>query len=139
MTDPAQTRAGGCLCGQVRYTAPAVPKAVVVCHCRDCQKQSGSALSIIAVFPRNAMTFSGEVSCYEGRGDSGLPVYRHFCGRCGSPLYSDNGQMQRGGVLAVKAGTLDDVSDLAPMRHVWTASRQPWLELPAGTACIERE
>jgi hypothetical protein len=135
----AAPRTGGCLCGQVRYSASAQPLRVVCCHCRDCQKQSGSALSLIAVFPRDSLSFSGDISCFEGTADSGLPVLRHFCGRCGSPLYSDNGAMQDRGILAIKAGTLDDVSDLAPQAHLWTVSKHAWLDLPDGIACVDRQ
>lgn len=130
---------GGCLCGQVRYSASAAPLAMVCCHCRDCQKQSGSAFSLIAVFARDALSFSGDIACFEGRGDSGLPVMRHFCGRCGSPIYSDNGQMQARGVLAIKAGTLDEVDDLRPQRHLWVASKQDWLDLPSDIPSMDRE
>jgi hypothetical protein len=135
----AGTRSGGCLCGLVRYEAPAVPLGVSICHCRDCQKQAGSAFSIIAVFPRDAIRFTGTTSLYEGQGDSGEPVLRHFCGRCGSPLYSDNGAMRARGIIAIKAGTLDDVSDLVPMRHFWADSRQPGIEIPEGTPCTGRQ
>jgi len=123
------TRSGGCLCGQVRYTAPAIPVATVVCHCRDCQKQAGSAFSIVAMFPRDAVTFEGRISCYQGRGSSGKPVYRHFCGECGSPIYSDLEMLVETGMLAIKAGTLDDISDLQPAVQYWAQSKQPWLDL----------
>ena len=85
MTD-APTRSGGCLCGAVRYDVSAPALSVVACHCRDCQRQAGSAFSIIAVFPRDAVHFSGTPALYRGHGDSGGAVERNFCGACGSPL-----------------------------------------------------
>ena len=133
------TRTGGCLCGRVRYTAPRAPLAVAVCHCRDCQRQAGSALSILAVFPREAVRFEGEISRFDGRGSSGAPVWRHFCGGCGSPLYSDSPTMQARGIIAIKAGTLDEVDDLAPVTHYWVQSRQPWLPLPETAVPRARE
>lgn len=132
-------RTGGCLCGRVRYTAPATPLTVTACHCRDCQRQSGGALTLLAVFPRDSVTIEGETSCYEGIGDSGRPVQRYFCGTCGSPIWSDSPIARERGIMIVKAGTLDEVDDLAPKLHFWTASKQPWLELGTGATPVERE
>ncbi|HEX7741123.1 MAG TPA: GFA family protein [Sphingobium sp.] len=130
MTDGA-TRTGGCLCGAVRYSAPATPTVVAACHCHDCQKQAGSAFSLLAISPRNAVTFEGELALFLGRGDSGNAIERRFCKACGSPISSDNDAMRAGGVIVIKAGTLDDVSDLQPAIHYWTRSKQDWLALPA--------
>jgi len=130
------SRTGGCLCGRVRYTAPATPSGVVVCHCRDCQKQAGSAFSIIAVFPRDAVHVEGDLARYVGRGDSGNTVERCFCGACGSPIYSDGDAMRERGILAIKAGTLDEVADLKPALHYWVVSKQSWIELPEGVRCL---
>lgn len=132
-------RSGGCLCGQVRYTAPSLPLTTAVCHCRDCQKQAGSALSILAVFPRATVLFTGEISCFHGRGSSGKAVLRNFCGQCGSPIYSDSDAMTERGIIAIKAGTLDDISDLRPDVHYWVDSKQPWLELTDGAVRKNRE
>ncbi|HEX7876236.1 MAG TPA: GFA family protein [Sphingobium sp.] len=129
MTDGA-TRTGGCLCGAVRYSAPGTPLAVATCHCRDCQKQAGSAFSLLAIFPRDAVIFEGELALFSGRGDSGNAIERRFCRACGSPISSDSDAMRERGVIVIKAGTLDDVSDLQPAIHYWTRSRQDWFALP---------
>ena len=138
MTD-VPIRSGGCLCGAVRYEASAPPVSVVVCHCRDCQKQAGSAFSIISVFPRDAVRFDGTPAMYLGHGDSGGEVERNFCSACGSPLFSDSAAMRKRGIIAIKAGTLDDVSDLSPRLHYWTRSKQPWVSLAADAATRDKE
>ena len=135
----AETRTGGCLCRSVTFTAPTQPLSVVVCHCRDCQKQAGSALSVIAVFPRAAIHVTGEVARYEGTSEKGNPVWRNFCPRCGSPLYSDSPAMRERGILAVKAGTLDDVTDLVPTKHYWMRSKQAWVAIPDNVALSEMD
>ncbi len=137
--DGAPRRTGSCLCGQVRYSVPAEPLTTAVCHCRDCQKQAGSALSVLAVFPRDAVQFEGVLSCFRGQGSSGKAVLRHFCGQCGSPIYSDSDTMAERGILAIKAGTLDDVGDLQPAVHYWASSRQTWLPLPDGGTVKNQE
>ena len=139
LADAAARRAGGCLCGQVRYTAPAQPLNTAVCHCRDCQKQAGRALSILAVFPRGEVRFEGTIACFHGTGTSGKTVLRHFCGQCGSPIYSDSDAMAERGIIAIKAGTLDEVTDLQPTAHYWASSRQAWLPLPGDGLIKSRE
>lgn len=128
---------GGCLCGQVRYQVSADRAQTVVCHCRHCQKQSGSAFSIMVVAPRASVTLSGELGSYIDRGDSGATVLRRFCPVCGSSVVSEPGSMPA--VLAIKAGTLDDVSALRPQAHVWCASAQPWVALPADVPCLQAQ
>ena len=135
----SERRSGGCLCGQVRYSAPLTPLTTAVCHCRDCQKQAGSALSILAVFPRDQVSFEGKISCFEGRGSSGNAVLRNFCGECGSPIYSDSDVMADRGIIAIKAGTLDDVSDLKPSAQYWVSNRHDWLPLAEDTVLKDRE
>lgn len=124
--------AGGCLCGRIRYQAQAEPLRTVVCHCTHCQRQSGSAFSLVVAIPSGALRLEGEPVDYLDRGDSGAEVRRRFCGACGSPLLSEISS--RPEVVFIKAGTLDDTSWLAPEAHIWRRSAQPWVrpepELP---------
>lgn len=136
---PGNERSGGCLCGQIRYSVPAQPAAVVVCHCPDCQKQAGSAFSLIAVVPQSTLSIEGDCAHFETKGASGNQVVRYFCGSCGSPIYSDTQSGRDAGVVFIKAGTLDDVSDLTPSAHYWVSTKQPWVELPAGVFAVGKE
>jgi hypothetical protein len=135
----SETRSGGCLCGAVRYEASWPPVATAVCHCKNCQKQAGSALSVIAVFPRDGLSITGDLTLYEDKGESGLPVWRRFCGKYGSPVTSDTPGAQEQGIIFLKAGTLDDASDLAPTLHYWRSSAQGWFTFPEGIACLEKQ
>ena len=127
---------GGCLCGSVRYKSAAGALMTAVCHCRDCQKQTGTACSIVLGLPRAALEVSGQVTVHTTTGVSGATVDRHFCGRCGSPIYSAPAVMPD--VLFLKAGTLDDPSWLAPGMHMWCETAQPWVKLPADLPCFEQ-
>jgi hypothetical protein len=120
---------GGCLCGAIRYTSSAEPVMQAVCHCRNCQKQAGSAFSIIVGVPEAALSVEGKTTDYHDSGDSGGAVLRQFCGTCGSPLFSRVAAAP--GLVFVKAGTLDDVEGFAPQVQVWAKSRQPWVDLGA--------
>lgn len=117
---------GGCLCGQIRYRIIAAPFATMICHCANCRKQSGGAFSVNLVVPDGALELLGEESVFEDVGESGLPVHRHFCGGCGSPVRSRLDAMP--GISAVKAGTLDDGSDVMPQIQIYGAGRLAWLD-----------
>ena len=133
------SREGGCLCGSVRYRVTQPFMAVVACHCRNCQKQAGSAVSVIAVAARASLEVQGELATYEDRGSSGQTVLRRFCPRCGSPIVSDMASAEAQGMIFVKAGTLDDTSDLQPSAHFWTVSAQSWFPFSDAMVCLERE
>jgi hypothetical protein len=135
----AETRTGGCLCGKVRYQVPAEPLATVICHCRNCQKQAGSALSVVTVFPRSELKLEGELTIFEDRGTSGQKVFRQFCGSCGSAVLTDTERAREQGIIFVKAGTFDDVSDLKPTTHYWVKRAQPWLPLPECVELLQQE
>jgi hypothetical protein len=126
----AETRSGGCLCGAVRYTIAWPPIAVATCQCANCQRQAGSAISVIALVPAAGLEVTGEMKTYADHGDSGGTVYRKFCPNCGSPVISDIPGMEAQGIRVVKAGTLDDRSGLNPGMHYWTDSAQDWMVLP---------
>jgi hypothetical protein len=123
--------AGGCLCGRVRYASDASPAMIAACHCTHCQKQSGSAFSMNVGVPAAALKVEGDsLATYHDTGSSGLPVLRHFCRDCGSPIYSEVKAIP--GLVFVKAGTLDDASWVQPAVQIWGASKQPWSQLPAS-------
>lgn len=127
---------GGCLCGQVRYECTGDPAMVAVCHCKNCQRQAGSAFSIIAGWPRNQVAITGTMATYRDQGESGNPVLRQFCAGCGSPIVSDVGVMPA--LLFVKAGTLDDTSWLKPAVHLFCESKQAWVGIEPGVPQVPR-
>jgi hypothetical protein len=106
-------RKGGCLCGAVRYVLKGEPRSVALCHCTHCQRQSGSLFSFNLVLRESDYEQSGETMIYVDGGDSGHPVYRRFCGRCGSPISVKTALMP--GKVVLKAGTLDNVKWLEPV------------------------
>jgi hypothetical protein len=134
-----EQREGGCLCGQVRYRVAWPPLQVMTCQCTHCQKQSGSAISVIAMVRKADLELTGELTSYTDAGDSGNVLERQFCGRCGSPLISVIPAMDAQGMTFIKAGTLDDTSGLAPAVHLWTQSAQDWMVLPEAGAKVPRQ
>lgn len=70
-------KTGGCLCGQIRYETKAEPMMTGVCHCKNCQKQAGSAFSTLAAFQKTDIEFTGDLSLYEDSDtDTGSTVKR---------------------------------------------------------------
>lgn len=132
-------RTGRCLCGDVTYEVTGDLLATAVCHCTHCQRQSGGAFSVNLVVHESQLAVSGDLKTYEERGERGDAVYvrRRFCGSCGSPIVSE--LARSAGVVAVKAGTLDDTTDVTPTLEVWCIDRQPWVTLPGMTVSLDRE
>ena len=133
------TRTGRCLCGNISYVLDGEPLATAVCHCSHCQRQGGSAFSVNLIAMNSQMTVTGDLAAYDEMGEKGDQVYvrRRFCSSCGSPILSEI--MLSEGVIAVKAGTLDDTSDVKPTVEAWCVDRQPWVSLPGMAASLERE
>ena len=123
----SETYKGGCLCGAVTYACAAKPDYTFFCHCSDCQRTAGSPFSVEAMIVSDAFTIEGELSTYTIAADSGKDVHRHFCPRCGSGVYLECDSDP--GYVFVKVGTLDDASWLEPDMHIFTAAKQPWVEL----------
>ena len=132
------TRTGSCLCGNITYEIDGDLLATAVCHCDHCQRQSGGAFSTNLVVTASQLEVSGDLATYEDRGRTGDAVYvlRKFCGNCGSPIVSE--LMEPAGVVAVKAGTLDDRSGVQPDVQAWCVDKQPWVDLGDITA-MDRE
>ncbi|MDA1074345.1 MAG: GFA family protein [Proteobacteria bacterium] len=130
---------GQCLCGDVTYTIENVPAVTGVCHCKNCQRQAGSAFSTLAGIPKAEFKFtSGTPKLYEDAAtDSGNPVERYFCGRCGSPIYSALPSQPE--MLYLKTGTLDDTSSFKPQFHAWCDSKQTWVVLEKDVAAMGKQ
>ena len=115
---------GSCLCGAIRYEISAAPVIAGNCHCKDCQRSSGSAYAPTFFVPEQAITIRGDVTYYSSPGGSGGPVKRGFCGTCGSQMFGKPSTMA--GLIAVRAGTLDDASQYQPQVDIFVSHAAPW-------------
>jgi hypothetical protein len=132
-----EIREGGCLCGAVRYSAAWPPMMIATCSCKNCQRQAGSSLALIAMFPSEAVAIEGTLTAFEDTGESGGKVIRKFCGTCGSPIVSEIPAAPQ--MIIVKAGTFDDAKDLAPTLHYWTSSAHDWVKFPDGGVILDKQ
>jgi hypothetical protein len=104
---------GGCLCGNVSFVATGRPYRVGICHCLDCRKHHGALFHASAIFPENAVTIEGETRAYKNR---------HFCPRCGSPVFGRSDDE-----VEVNLGSLDAPDQFTPTYELWTVRRESWL------------
>jgi hypothetical protein len=95
------------------------------CHCRDCQRETGSAYAPILAVPSAGFAVThGSPAYFDVTADSGYVSRRAFCARCGSTLFGEPGS--RTDMVTIRAGSLDDPSIFRPARNVFVASAQPW-------------
>ncbi len=122
---------GGCACGAIRFSCDADPALMVKCHCRDCQRASGSAYAAIVAFPKAAIALNGEPRYYGVTGGSGNSIERGFCTTCGNPVTVKLGLVPD--VLGIAAAALDEPARFKPGLELFTSSAQPWDLMDAET------
>ncbi len=124
----ADTFEGGCGCGAVRYRLESAPMFVNCCHCKDCQRQTGTAFVINALIETDRITLlKGKPEPVSMPTESGRPHDVYRCPTCRTALWSDYGR--RPSLRFVRVGTLDEPSALKPDAHIFTRSKLPWIQL----------
>lgn len=123
---------GGCDCREVRYRMETGPLFVHCCHCRWCQRETGSSFALNAMIEADRVTLlAGEPEIVDTPSASGKGQKIARCPRCRIALWST--YAGAGPVVRfVRVGTLDDPDRLPPDIHIFTASKQPWVVIPPG-------
>jgi hypothetical protein len=126
---------GGCACGEVRYRLGSEPLFVHCCHCLNCQRQTGSAFVINVLIEADRVeVLAGEPVPVDAPRDDGSAQRVFRCPTCQVAVFSEYGRPE---VLFVRAGTLDDPSQVEPDVHIFTRSKVPWVELPETTPAVD--
>lgn len=130
---------GGCTCGDVRYKVISEPLIVHCCHCRNCQRQSGTAFALNALFEtEHVQVLQGEVDTFTAATPSGKGQRVARCPNCRVAVWSN---YYMGGIWDlirfVRVGTLDDPDQLPPDVHIHTASKQPWVQIAEDSLAVE--
>jgi len=128
---------GGCQCGSVRYTLTAQPQRTVACHCKECQRQTGSAFSLSMPVPADSLQVTGETKRFTMVADSGSETTAVFCPKCGVRIYHLPRRAE--GIAVLKAGTLDDTGWIRPDYFVWMKSAQSWITVPTGVTALSEQ
>ena len=121
-------QSGTCLCGAVEYNLSEDPLTLYVCHCTDCQRQTGASFDLSMIVRSEAVTIvRGQPEQYSFLMPDGRRKQAHFCSRCSTRLW---GPTSIAGFSVLGPGSLDDTSWLRPIAHIWTRSAQPWVSIP---------
>lgn len=127
---------GGCTCRAVRYRLTSGPLFVHCCHCRWCQRETGTAFALNALIETDrVLVLSGAPEVVHTPSNSGRGQKIARCPECRIALWS-NYAGAGDAVRFVRVGTLDEPDRLPPDIHIFTASKQPWVVLPAGAAAM---
>ena len=128
---------GGCGCGAVRYRLRDRPIFVNNCHCRLCQRQTGTGSAVNAFIESDRIDhLSGDLTAHDlPTGSGGIQTVMR-CAQCGTPVWSHYPRMGRAGA-AVRVGTLDDPSSLTPDAAIFVVKRPAWAKLPDGVPAFE--
>ena len=128
---------GGCDCGAVRFRLEAEPIVVNCCHCRACQRQSGSAFAINVIVETDQVTIlSGDPIRFAHETGSGAGQSNLRCDACGTSLasvYHAAGETLR----FLRGGAFDDSTAVVPDVHIFTAEKVDWVAIPEGMRSYE--
>ncbi|MCX2523200.1 GFA family protein [Larsenimonas rhizosphaerae] len=115
---------GSCLCGEIRYTLAQSPASLMMCHCQKCRKASGTAFAVNGLVRRIDMTWQAGEALVT-RFESSPGVFRVFCSRCGSPLYSERPTADPEHVR-LRIGSLDTPIETRPQAHIFVGTMAEW-------------
>ena len=124
---------GGCACECIRYECTEEPIVQLICHCRACQRASGSAFAAVIMVAADKFRFlKSEPSFHEViGGTTGRKFRRGFCSKCGSPVTLHWPEVSN--VQMIQVGSLDDPSCFRPQTELWLSSAYPWHSLNTDT------
>tara|TARA_B100000427_G_scaffold154716_1_gene128683 strand:+ start:6460 stop:6867 length:408 start_codon:yes stop_codon:yes gene_type:complete len=118
-------RIGKCLCENISYSFDSTSViSASHCHCKDCQRSTGSGKATIIMINENTLKIKGKLKYFTVSGTDGAEVSRGFCEECGSPLISKIKGME--GIKLIKAGGLDDSSWVTVDSNFWGDSAENW-------------
>jgi hypothetical protein len=134
--DPDFPIEGGCTCREVRYRMTTRPLFVHCCHCRWCQRETGTAFALNALIEADRVeVLAGEPETVLTPSNSGLGQKIIRCPDCRIALWSN--YAGAGDALRfVRVGTLDDPDRLPPDIHIFTSTKQPWVVLSPDTPAV---
>ncbi len=118
---------GSCHCGHVKYEAEVRSDFVVICHCSDCQKLSGSAYRIVVQAKEADFSLrNSPPKDYIKVTESGNKRIQAFCPECGSDLYSTSVEDVGERSFNIRLGTINQKDQFKPTSQIWCRSAQEW-------------
>ena len=129
---------GRCSCGAVRYRMTASPVFVHACHCTWCQRETGSAFAINALIEaEHIQLIKGQPEIITVPSNSGKGQQICRCPVCKTALWSHYGAAKEK-VSFVRVGTLNHPDACPPDIHIFTSTKQKWLQLSNAVPVMEQ-
>jgi hypothetical protein len=122
-------RVARCHCGQLKVIASGEPGRVYLCHCKSCQRRTGSVAHWGTRWEKSQVRLEGAEKIYTRKGDSGFDLRFHFCPNCGtSILWEGDRQPDSCGIAG---GCFADFDFPAPTGSIYEEAMHSWLDLPS--------
>lgn len=129
------TVSGSCTCGAAGFQVSTDIRQVVNCHCNTCRKMNGSAFTTYAVVPHKFLSLSGQENI--GEYQFGEGAFKHYCRKCGTPLYNLNSRYQK--YCMIYLGALENSASLMPTQNIFCESMLAWVEHIASVPKYEQD
>ncbi|WP_223428686.1 GFA family protein [Tateyamaria pelophila] len=127
---------GKCLCGEISFEADGDVPVMANCHCTACRQSTGSAYATLMFMKQGDVKITGTPKTYQHKSDAGNTMTKHFCGTCGTPLFTQNSA--REGMLGLRAGVINEDAEFAPKVNVYTSSKMKATVLDDGIPAFEK-
>ncbi|KAH6651658.1 glutathione-dependent formaldehyde-activating, GFA [Truncatella angustata] len=132
---------GGCACRTIRYSLPSRPIYIHACHCRYCQRETGSAFALNAMYEAGLVnvTTPAQPELVPTSTESGTPQTIARCPHCRVAVWSNYGKHGGDHIRIIRVGTLDepDVAGFEPEMHIYTSTKQPWVVLTGEVPFVD--
>ena len=127
----AMERTAECHCGSLRAIVAGEPESVDLCHCKACQRRTGTAFHLGATYLKDRVRLEGARNIYERDGDSGNRIRFHFCPNCGSNLYWESDRNPA--LCGITVGSFADPNFPLPTYSQWEESKHGWFDVAIVT------
>lgn len=119
---------GGCFCEHIRYRATIDPSQVIICHCTDCQRNSGTAYgTVVGVVDQDFELLTGTLKTFNKVADSGNIRALAFCPECGTRIHAST-VGEGNPFIGLRTGTIDQRRMLTPTMQAWSGSALDWVQ-----------
>ena len=131
---------GNCHCKDISYQAEVNSEKVIICHCTDCQKMSGSPYRVIVMAQEENFKLQGsEPKQYVKTSDRGAPRIQAFCSECGTHIFATSTDNIGKRTFNIRLGTVNEKEKLNPTMQVWCRSAQGWAFNIQETPRLEKQ
>lgn len=132
---------GGCACSTIRYTLPTRPIYIHACHCHYCQRETGTAFALNAMYEAGLVTLTTptQPDLIRTPTQSGSPQTIARCPQCHVAVWSSYGTHGGDRFRIIRVGTLDepDAWEFGPEMHIYTSTKQPWVVLDGTVPFVD--